>query len=119
MQASMKISWHLDKQIERYDGYEMGFLVWLFGSKPSLRIDGFESMTARVFVLTWSAHFASIRVLLRVDRFDSMYLGAFEPMDDTSSWLVDPVDSNEASQMVSNKDSWVGSIMAPVMGSNN
>ena len=27
-----------------------------------------------------------------------MYLGAFEPMEDTSSWLVDPVGSNEVTQ---------------------
>ena len=80
----------------------MMFFVQLFGSKPSLRIDGFESMVARAFVMTWSANLESIRSSLRVDRFDSMYLGAFELMDDTSSWIVDLVDSNEASLIGSN-----------------
>jgi hypothetical protein len=53
---------------------------------------------ARDFVVTWSASFESIRTSLRVDRFDSIYPGAVEPMGDTSSWLVDPVGSNEATQ---------------------
>ena len=53
---------------------------------------------ARGFMVTWSANFESTRTSLRVDRFDSMYLGAFEPMEDTSSWLVDPVGSNEVTQ---------------------
>lgn len=83
----------------------MGFIAWLFGSKPCFRTDGFESMVARVFVSTWSAHFASIRVSLRVECFDSVYLDAFEPMEDTSSWLVDPVGSNGATQVGSNKAS--------------
>lgn len=94
----MKISLHLDQWIERYDGFEMGFIAWLFGSKPCFRTDGFESIMARVFVVTWSANFESIRSSLRVDRLDSIYLGEFEPMEDTSSWLVDPVGSNEATQ---------------------
>ena len=75
-------------------------------------------MEACGFALTRSANFESIRTSLRVDRFDSMYLGAFEPMEDTSSWLVDPVGSNEASQVCSNKDSVMGSNKASVMGSN-
>jgi hypothetical protein len=53
---------------------------------------------ARDFVVTWSASFEPIRTSLRVDRFDSIYLGAVEPMEDTSSRLVDPVGSNEATQ---------------------
>ena len=74
---------------------------------------------ARDFVVTWSASFESIRTSLRVDRFDSMYLGAFEPMDDTSSWLVDSMDSNEASSMDSNKASMMGSNKASLMESND
>ena len=50
---------------------------------------------ARDFVVTWSASFEPIRTSLRVDRFDSVYLGDFEPMEDT--W-VDPVGSNKATQ---------------------
>ena len=50
---------------------------------------------ARDLVVTWSASFESIRTSLRVDRFDSVYLGDFEPMEDT--W-VDPVGSNKAAQ---------------------
>ena len=76
----------------------MGIIAWLFGSKPCFRTDGFESIMARVFVVTWSANFESIQSSLRVDRFDSMDLGEFESKEDTSSWLVDPVDSNEATQ---------------------
>ena len=50
---------------------------------------------ARDLVVTWSASFESIRTSLRVDRFDTVYLGDFEPMEDT--W-VDPVGSNKATQ---------------------
>ena len=73
----------------------MGFIAWLFGSKPCFRTDGFESIMAHVFVVTWSAKFKPTRSSLRVDRFDSVYLGDFEPMEDT--W-VDPVGSNKATQ---------------------
>ena len=73
----------------------MGFFEWLFGSNRFVRTDRFELMVARAFVLTWSAHFAFIRILLRVDRFDSMYLGAFPSMDDTSPRLVDSMDTNK------------------------
>ena len=97
----------------------MGFIAWLFGSKPSIRIDGFEPMVARAFVVMWSANFELTRSSLRVDRFDSIYLGTFESMKDTSSWLVDPVGSNEASQVSSNKASVMGSNKASPMASNN
>ena len=76
----------------------MGFIAWLFGSKPCFRTDGFEPIMARDFVATWSAKFEPTRSLLQIDRFDSMDLGEFEPKEGTSSWLVDPVDSNEATQ---------------------
>ena len=73
----------------------MGFIAWLFGSKPCFRTDGFESIMARGFVVTWSANFEPTRSSLRVDRFDSINLDEFEPMEDT---LVYPVGSNKATQ---------------------
>ena len=84
---------------------------------PVIRNDGFETSVARDLVVTWSASFESIRTSRRVDRFDSVYLGDFEPMEDT--W-VDPVGSNKATQdgfehgsvMVSNVASAMGSKMA-------
>ena len=49
-------------------------------------------MVSRAPVKTWNAHFASIRFLLRVDRVDSIYLGAFASRDDVTRALrLDPV----------------------------
>ena len=96
----------------------MEFIAWLFGSKPCFRTDGFEPIMARDFVATWSAKFEPTRSLLQIDRLDSMDLGEFESKGDTSAWLVDPVDSNEATQVDSNLASWMVSSMTLWMGSN-
>ena len=129
VQPSVKISWCLDQWIERYRRYEMDFNAgcsarlhcfdsilssrWLHalsrwcGARASLRSALHSESTASTPYIsahshrgmTWCALFASIRYLLRVDRFDSMYLAPFPSRGDTLSKLVDLMVSSRTSSM--------------------